>query len=893
MKKEVSILLICSLFTIMVSGCDNTDANVPSIVFGEDGWNAEKINYMNPSPTLKDVATEGTYVDYTNQSYENRAEILGLLEEYAMGNNLTGLILCGNGGYAKYSDRIQFPTNALKDAEGNDLVVAGTKRYDYVIGYGFGVLSEGSLTGPLTKVEDGSATNNEFPMYYHTFVERDPKTLNYMNNKGEVVRDYIDYVAGSYFSTKLSESKQSYEWYPSLATEANRLADGSVRPLPLNVAKDGTKSINTAADRNTLASSYRIYVKTGADAVYNHASDKSELAAFAGRQVALEDYLTPHKQLHNQANGLARANDNLSGADSLKGMSEYYAATATATTQEAIEEAWNNSNVGVVPGTDSTGSYIDFTFNVPCTPFYAMYYLSSGLYAPIPQEFLNTIGGIANWGCFVEGGAGTYKYTPVDTTLSTGPYVVEMWEADSEFVFKENEFMSDAINGGAHRYTIDGIYVNVMSSLASDSLAAFKAWQNGQIDGCGIPIDLVINQINTKGTQQTRSTGTTRLNLNTCDEATWEYLFGENGIITQTPKDKYWELEPAMSNKDFIKGLNLSINRKEFAEKRGVTPSISYFGDAYLSNPEDGFSYNLTEAHQNVLVSYYGSEKLVANYGYDKELAIRYFHQAAEHLLAEGAYKDGDVITIEMCWQTQSQAQKNGLALEKYMEETFNDENVCKGLSGTITLDIQNTFTEVWSDIYYKKMMCGQFDIGFGTISGGTLNVLNFMEVLKSDNSSGFTLNWGVDTNSTDQLITYKGKQYTYDALWQAAAVGTVVDASGKNANLYDAVLVSNLLNEDGTRSIVINYEFADIKDVCKIDVYGVELWWYDSPSKNGYEYKSYEFVDNGQGQLVLTIDAETASTWIGEVSIDILIEKNIGNHQNLKSYISLETLFN
>ena len=124
--------------------------------------------------------------------------------------------------------------------------------------------------------------------------------VSFVNNKGEVVSDYIDYVAGSYFSTKLSKSKQSYEWYPSLATEANRLADGSVRPLPLNVAEDGTKSINTAADRNTLASSYRIYVKTGADAVYNHASDKAELAAFAGRQVALEDYLTPHKQLHNQ-----------------------------------------------------------------------------------------------------------------------------------------------------------------------------------------------------------------------------------------------------------------------------------------------------------------------------------------------------------------------------------------------------------------------------------------------------------------------------------------------------------------------------------------------------------------------------------------------------------------
>ena len=870
MKRKLSMLALLSLAVVAVAGCDKPVDNGPS--YGEDGWDEAGLNYVNPNPTLKEVATAGSAENFVASSYEDRTEILGLLEEFAMENNLTGLVLYDDGGYVKYSDRIQFPTNALKDAEGNDLVVAGTKRYDYVISYGFGILSEGSLTGPLTKVEDGSATNNAFPMYWHTYEADDPKSLNYMNDKGEVVGNYNGYVTGSYFSTKLSESKQSYEWYPSFATEANKLADGSVRPLPLNVAEDGTKSINTEADRNTLASSYRIYVKTGADAVYNHASDKAELAAFAGRQVALEDYLTPYKQLHNQANGLARATENLSGAASLKGMSEYYAASATATTQEAIEEAWNSSNVGVVPGTDSTGSYIDFTFNVPCIPFYAMYYLSSGLYAPIPQEFLNTIGGIANWGCFVDGGAGTYKYTPVDTTLSTGPYVVEMWEADSKFVFKENELMSDAINGGAHRYTIDGVYVNVMSSLASDPLAAFTAWQNGQIDGCGIPNDLLLNQINTKGTQQSRSSGTSRLNLNTCDEATWEHLFGENGTITQTPKDKYWELEPAMSNKDFIKGLNLSINRKEYAEKRGVTPSISYFGDAYLSNPEDGLSYNLTEAHQKALVSYYGSEKVVANYGYDKELAIRYFHQAAEYLLAEGAYKDGDVITIEMCWQTQSQVQTNGLALEKYMEETFNDENVCKGLSGTITLDIQNTFTEVWSDIYYKKMMVGQFDIGFGGISGNTLNPLNFMEVLKSDNSSGFTLNWGTDTNSTDQLITYKGKQYTYDALWQAADTGTVVDASGKNANLYDAVLVSNLLNEDGSRSITIKYAASNIEDVVAVGVYDVELWWYNNPEDPGYAYKSVEYTDDGNGTITLTIDAATCAEWAGDISFDVMI---------------------
>ena len=898
MKRKLSMLALLSLSVIVVSGCNNvtpstsnsepgTSASdtVPSEtvpagpVYGADGWDEAGLNYQNPNPTLKDVATSGSAENFVAESYEERAKILGLLEEYAMNNNLTGLVIYDDGGYAKYSSRIQFPTNTLKDGEGNDLVVAGTTRYDYVTGYGFGVMSEGKLNGPLTKVDDGSAVENSYPDYYHTFEASDPKSLNYMNDKGEVVGNYNGYVANGYFSTKLSAAKNSYEWFPSLASDANKLADGSVRPIPLENGQ-----VVADADRTHLGTQYRIYVRTGADAKYNIASTKDEIKPFAGREIALEDYLTPYKQLHMQANGLARATDSLSGASALKGMSDYYNATAAGYN----EEAWNN--VGVKTGTDSTGSYIDFEFVTPCTPFYAMYYLSSSLYAPIPEDFLTTIGGIANWGCFVDGGAGTYKYTPVDTALSTGPYVVELWNADTEFAFKKNTVLNPAINGGEHRYQIPGVHVNIMPSTTSDPLAAFEAWKAGKIDACGIPSDKISEEVNAKGTQQTRGSSTTKLNVNTCDEATWEALFGENGSITQTAKEDYWDLEPALSNDSFVKGLGLALNRKEYAEKRGVTPSVNYFSDAYLSNPEDGMSYNQTEAHRQALLSYYDDdESLLANYGYDRDYAIVYFQEAVEQLFAEGAYNEGDTITIEICWQAESQIQTSGADIEAYLEGAFNDAAVC---GNKLTLDIQNTFVPVWSDVYYKKMMVGQFDIGFGGISGNTLNPLNFMEVLKSDNSSGFTLNWGTDTNSTDQLIEYNGKKFTYDALWQAADTGTVVDASGKNATLYDAVLVSNTLNEDGSRSVVINYAASNIEDVVTTTIADVELWWYEAPNENGYDYKSIEFVDDGKGTLTMTIDAETASTWVGSISFDVIIAVQTAGSDASTNYVSLSSVF-
>ena len=81
--------------------------------------------------------------------------------------------------------------------------------------------------------------------------------------------------------------------------------------------------------------------------------------------------------------------------------------------------------------------------------------------------------------------------------------------------------------------------------------------------------------------------------------------------------------------------------------------------------------------------------------------------------------------------------------------------------------------------------MVGQFDLGFGSVSGNSYNPLNFLEVLKSDNSSGFTLNWGIDTNEINvkNSISYKDKAWSFDALWTAADQGAYVK-DGKNAQI-------------------------------------------------------------------------------------------------------------
>jgi hypothetical protein len=689
-----------------------------------------------------------------------------------------------------------------------------------------------------------------------------------MNDKGSVVGSYVGYVSSGYFSTKMNAAKDGYVWYASTATDVNKVGN-EFRPMPL---KDGALDAN--ANAKTLSSNYRIYVKVGADLTYATLTKNANLAAFNGRQVALEDYLVSYKELFNQSNGLARGSENLEGAAALKGMAEYYNATASGYS----EEAWQN--VGVKTGTDDKGSYIDFEFVTPCTPFYAMYYLSSSLHAPIPADFLTAIGGIKNWGSFNSDNT----LSPVDTTLSTGVYVVEAWNEGQEFILKKNASINPAVYGGSDCFKIAGLHVDILEAVTKDPLAAFKEYQAGKLDGCGIPKDLLKEQLGTPGTQMTAGSSSTKLNVNTCTPKRWAELFGVNGSITKTAEDKYWECEPAMSYPKFIQGLSWAIDRQTFASNLGATPSIEYFTNNYLSDPEAGVSYNSTAAHKAAMEAVYG-RTWADTYGFDLEKAMELFAECCEEWLDKGVYNEGDVIEIEIAWMSEASIKTSGEPIAKFLEDAFNDEAVC---DNKLTLKIKNVFVEVWSDVYYKKMMVGQFDIAIGGISGNPLNPLNFMEVLKSDNSSGFTLNWGPDTNG-DACIEYNGENYTFDALWKAADTGAFV-SEGKLAPTHDAVLYKNVANADGSRTVEIKFAVTDV-EACKVTVEDVVLCWYQG------EYKEKSVlevsnVDYENGLITIQISKELAEAYPGEVGFDIYYSVALQGFEPAMDYDSLNGLF-
>jgi hypothetical protein len=153
-------------------------------------------------------------------------------------------------------------------------------------------------------------------------------------------------------------------------------------------------------------------------------------------------------------------------------------------------------------------------------------------------------------------------------------------------------------------------------------------------------------------------------------------------------------------------------------------------------------------------------------------------------------------------------------------ETAFNDDSVC---GGVYQLSVDFWVGNVWSDVYYNKMMVGQFDIGFGSISGNSLDPIGFVNVLSSDQaiSHSFTLNWGVDTNDPAAYpIVYDGKAWSFDALYNAVNSKAIAQ-NGQNKAVLDIEYTNLVKNEDGsyTGSFEITTTLPDITTITIDDV--------------------------------------------------------------------------
>ena len=815
---------------------------------------------------------------YASVSYDEKANILGVLENYAVDNYLTGLTIFSNGGYVVYNNRY-VPTPS-----------------SYVSGYGWGTMKEGVLTSDLPITASG-----RHPNYYNVGQISQPGHANAMDASGSDVSDLASYFTTAYYSTRLNATNDGYEWYPSLATDT--------RPIPVD--ENGNVLSNVSLNRRWI-----IHVRTGDNApVYRTSSTATtpsgtRVSSFDGRKVTLEDYLTPFKFMLTYYNGQYRGAELTDGISGFTDAARYFNSTAANTTGELYnEELWNqimgdsstanklneNGQRGsIITGTDEDGDYIEFNLLYPCTQFYAMYYLSSSLYSPLPMDFIKA------WGANSLGKSPS-GYNPVDTMLYSGPYYIDSWNTqlislkrnDDFYEYKEGYLLNDGITT-RQPYQIPGFD---FVKTSSDNLE--QQFLNGEIDSYAPTKDTLANYASGAGTSShgikwtryvTEGDSNFKLNINSQTQEQWDERFGPNGTVTPHTSNDSWSCKPFMSNKNFLDFLSFSLDRQSFCASRGMEPTQDYFSDNYLIDPESGISYNSTDAHKAVLADRYN-----ATYGYNVDAAKDALREAIEGEggIAEltrsvqggqsipgissktsganpGSSENPWVITVDMYWMNTTDVTDYGDVFNSVVN-VFNQVSQ-EDYGGMYELNINQhpgsgDFNEV-----YDRMKEGMFDLGFGAISGNDLNPINFLEVLKSDQSSGFTLNWGADTGERSDEIIYDGQTWSFDALWQATDTVAAVSNDGELAKLEN---VSTGGTSNGTRyqnltSTNVTYQLSldtliqggAVKDSIELTVSNASnahLYTYDELGVNssnifnlviGNEFNTQDIVDENTGEV-------------------------------------------
>lgn len=763
--------------------------------------------------TKTSLATGG--ISYTSESYEEKAEMLAALEKYAVDNYLTGITLFSNGSKIAYNERYV------------------PQPKSYINGYGWGTTREGKLSGELANAKSGKKS------YYNIGTTSLPAHANAMDASGSDVSTVYDYISSAYFGTRMNETNDGYEWYPILSTDDSPIAVEE----PEEVNDDGTvktpgKAIASTDSRAKNNKRWRIHLRSGVK--YRTGSSDSFTKKYDGTEVSLNDYLTPLKFMLTAWNSQYRGAELTTGTSGFTGAASYYNSTKQRGTTDGEddlykESTWNSimgSNIYV--GHDEGGDFIEFNLLESCTQFYAMYYLSSSLYSPLPESF------IKNWyytdskGNIKNGlGKSPNGKTPLDTMLSVGPYYIETW--DSQVInFKKNDqyfITKDTFEDGTERsvYNIDGISYNYIS----DSSQLVTRFENGEIDSYSPKA----SEMSTGGTfanesgttssgvkwrlYETKGDSNFKLNVNACTEEYWINQFGKNGKVAQVNystttwkklksdldgKTPETACKPYMSNVHFLNFLSFSLDRKTICESRGSIPTQEYFSDNYIIDPEKGISYNSTEAHKAVLADRYND-----TYGYNETYARSELEKAFEEVIvplaengafdaASGSAGAGTKnnkwqVIIDMEWMNKNDRTdyKDIFRNTKKIFDAISEEYYDSSYELVIEDETGNSdYQQV-----YTLMKQGQFDLGFGAISGNTLNPIDFFEVLKSDNSSTFTLNWGADTSvvgsglyetgNEKNTIVYDGKTWSFDGLWAAADKGTLLNTSGGIAKATNA----------------------------------------------------------------------------------------------------------
>ena len=447
----------------------------------------------------------------------------------------------------------------------------------------------------------------------------------------------------------------------------------------------------------TVSREWRVPVRANLRWTYNAATDTSDFPA--GHEVInAQSFVDTYKLAVDLGwfRAISGGGDFLAATQAIKNMQAY------------IDGDVEWEEVGI----SADGNNVVFEFVPQMSEWNVIYWLSGFTLTPINKALYDSVGD--QYG------------TSAETTAYNGRFFIETYEPDRIIRLKRNPNFWDPGRNNYTGYTFE---------IINDAEIAFQSFLAGRLDATGLTAAR-FNEFQTfPGIRFAPGATVFRMNLNS---------MGSVENQREEWPDGSWIPEPILQYPDMHKALYFGADRETLAYdvQRTAEPAMYYFTPAYLVDPAGGQSFRDSPFGPSTIENLSPDTS-----GFNPDAATAFFRSAVRQAVADGHYSRGAVITLHLGIQANSEGSLLGAEfLKESYERLFTDpEN-----NISVVIDIQ---TEPFPNNYFNVILPGEFDMGFGGISGSQLNAASFFNIFRSGpGRSPFVLNFG-PTFDTEQPV--------------------------------------------------------------------------------------------------------------------------------------------
>lgn len=380
----------------------------------------------------------------------------------------------------------------------------------------------------------------------------------------------------------------------------------------------------------------------------------------------------------------------------------------------------------------------------------------------------------------VKDGVYTNSYgTSADTTISWGPYKLESFQQDKQYVLAKNDQFFGFTDNTYQTTRIQVDYVKEASTR-------LEMFLNGQLDEYELASEDMETYSASDYTYYATQDSTFFMALNPDLDA----------LTANQKKLGAGYNKTILTVKEFRMALSFALDRASFALASTPTnsPAFGVFSNTIISNPETAETYRSTEQAKQVLADFWGlsdeigegkmyadlDEAVASITGYNLEQAKTLFNEAYDIAVEQGLMKEGDVIDLIIgVPNSSSTAYSKGY---DFLVNCYTDAVKGTKLEGKLKFSMDDTIGNAFAQSLQTNQVDILFLVGW---TGSALDPYGLMEAYTSANYQ-YDPSWDTTKETTDVTLT-DGKTYTATVWdWTDALAGTVISVTDEDGNVSE-----------------------------------------------------------------------------------------------------------